>query len=48
MLLSIRWQPLKWVLFTDLGLAARYGVAFAVVLMARGGRSRAERILRSP
>jgi hypothetical protein len=34
MLLSIRWQPLKWLLFGVLGLAACYVVVFAVVLMA--------------
>ena len=34
MFLRIRWQPLKWVLFGVLGLAACYVVVFAVVLMA--------------
>jgi hypothetical protein len=34
MLLSIRRQPVKWVLFGVLGLAACYVVVFAVVLMA--------------
>ena len=34
MLLSIRWQPVKWVLFGVLGLAACYVVVFAVVLTA--------------
>jgi hypothetical protein len=33
-LLSIRWQLLKWVLFGVLGLAACYVVVFAVVLIA--------------
>ena len=34
MLLRIRRQPAKWVLFGVLGLAACYVVVFAVVLMA--------------